>query len=80
MKNQTHSCHDMYIASLLIASKKLTLSKLEKNGKHIIFVFNDPHSQAEPIIQSYLDRLHMVNSLDFVEAIKLLKNRIYLGM
>lgn len=80
MKNHTHRCHDLYIASLLIASKKLNLNRLEKSGKHIVFIFDDPVSHAQSIIQSYVRREFMVNGLDFVEAIKLLKNRVYLGM
>ena len=84
MKNNAErifSIKDLNIASLFLASRQLTLLRLERiNERAFLFVFADPNSQAQAIIRDHLNGQFQITSLDLFEAIKTLKTRIHLGI
>lgn len=81
MKNNEYQTQDFYIATVLICSRLLTLKKLEKvTGNHVTFIFHDPACKAEEVIKNHWDRKNKVISKDLIEAINMLKTRIYTGI
>lgn len=72
---------DFYTSCVILASKKLTLKKLEKNlGKIVTFIFDDPKSLAQDIIQDHWNRKLKIPTRDLIEAINELRTRIHSGV
>lgn len=68
---------DLYSASLL-RCLKYPLRELDRSeGKHIVFVFDDPEISAEHVLQQHWDGQLEVNSRDFVESVRELKTRLH---
>lgn len=79
--NHEYKTKDFYISCVLLASRKVNLTRLEKPDNDIVtFVFKDPKQLALGIIEDHWNRKHKAISLDLIEAIKQLKTRIHSGI
>lgn len=80
MENEFHT-KDFYIASILLASKKINLLRLDRTTEKLVtFVFDNSGDSIDEIIRNHWSRKNRVISLDLIEAISQLKTRIYTGV
>lgn len=80
MNNKEYKINDFYQA-VVLKTVGFPLLRLEKStGRFYFFVFDNPLSKAEKVIEQYWKREIKVDAKEFVENINELKTRIHLGV